>query len=96
MIMAVTPDTQLTTGQNHAHNKEGQACKTLILSWMLDPKVLLGGVWVVILAIAGGAVLVTVRGRIRVLQFTVEHDIRPSSREFSPTVNSSFRAERMK
>lgn len=40
---------------------------------MLDAKVLLGGVWAVVLAIAG-AVLVTVRGRIRVLQFTVEHD----------------------
>lgn len=40
---------------------------------MLDPKVLLGGVWAVALAIAG-AVLVSVRGRIRVLQFTVDHD----------------------
>lgn len=42
------------------------------LSWLLEPQVLLGGAWAVALVVLG-AVLVTVRGRLRVLYFTVGH-----------------------
>jgi hypothetical protein len=43
------------------------------LSWMLDPKVLVGGLWSALLVVVG-AVLVMVRGRVRVLRYVVVHN----------------------